>query len=100
MYKDKFQKYTYFVCDYNIIDEIIQEQYPSVIFECALDMQNGSTIKVSTGYTEFDIWERQDLEKFLSGEIPQQYNTLRLLLQDLTNKQILEADNYLINVSW
>lgn len=48
---------------------------------------------------EFDKYEKENIEKIIEKGWFEHYN-LRLVIQDLVNKDILPVGNYIIRMSW
>lgn len=96
-YQNKFKKHITYSIDYNDLDSLIKKVY-DVDVESCLDQSNDSTLFISVDgiLSRFD---QTDLEVFLSTEI-QEYNTLRLLLNDMCRKNLIEPGQYLVNISW
>lgn len=96
-YQNKFEKHITYSIDYNDLNSLIKKVY-DVDFESCLDQSNDSTLFISVDgiLSRFD---QTDLEVFLSTE-SQEYNTLRLLLNDMCRKNLIEPGQYLVNISW
>lgn len=96
-YKDKFEKQISYSIDYGDLDDLIKEIY-GVEFESALEQDNDTSLFISVD-GQFDDYDETDFEFFLnSGE--QGYNTLRILLNDMCRKDMIEPGLYIINICW
>lgn len=95
-YKDKFEKRVVYSIDAFDLDEILQEEY-NKNFETILDQDNHSTLKIKVD-GQFSKWDEKELESYESTG-NQQYNTLRLLLNNLCRQGKIEAGDYLISIS-
>lgn len=96
-YQDKFEKQISYSIGYHDFDKLIEEVY-GIEYESCLDQENDSTLSISVD-GKFDEYAETDLEYFLNTII-QEYNTNRLLLNDLCRKGLIEPGLYLINISW
>lgn len=98
MYKDKFKKVEYFEIEYHELDDIINQEYPDLDYECALDQNNDSNISLSID-GEFSSFDDLALEKLLKNN-DQNYQSTRLLLNDMCRKGLIEKGDYLITICW
>lgn len=96
-YQNKFEKHITYSIDYNDLNSLIKKVY-DVDFESCLDQSNDSTLSISVDGM-LSLFDQNDLEVFLSTKI-QEYNTLRLLLNDMCRKNLIEPGQYLVNISW
>ncbi len=96
-YQNKFEKQIVYSIAYYDLDNLINKIY-DIKFESALDQMNDSTLSLSVDGT-LSEYDQKDLVEFFSTGI-QEYNTLRLLLNDMCRKDMIEPGNYIINICW
>lgn len=96
-YQNNFEKQIVYSIDYSNLDSLIKKIY-DVDVESALCQKNDSTLSVSVDGTQSD-YDKKDLVEFFSTKI-QEYNTLRLLLNDMCRKDMIEPGDYIINICW
>lgn len=99
MYKDKFKKVEYFEIEYYELDNIINQEYPDIKYESALEQPNDSYFTV---FVDGLInWKDEFLlTNLLVNGHAQDYRTTTILMNDMCRKGLIEKGNYLINVSW
>lgn len=98
LYQERFKTQTSYSIDDKALEELLESVYNNIKIEVALDQSNDSTLSFNvTG--QFNKYDEIDLELFQNTN-EQDYNTIRILLNDMCRKNFIEPGLYLINISW
>lgn len=84
------------------LENLIREEYNNPLYSivAAEELKNYTkqTYDIDFG-EEIDEYELEEIEKFKSGNGIQQHITFALM-QDMVNRKVIPAGEYLVDVSW
>jgi hypothetical protein len=92
---------TYVEVDYHDLDEFIQKVYNITSFECLAteEWSNDSQHRMNVDKKEeLGEWDLDKLQGVKDGKLPNY--SLRTVMQDLVNRDLIAPAIYLINVCW